>query len=207
MYHTMKKWNQLDRGLILASNSPRRKEILSAMGLSFSVCSPILENEDDYLDAENIEKSIQELSLAKAQSVAGDHASSLVLGSDTIVVIDGKIIGKPIDKSQAREMLTSLSGKKHIVYSGVAVACVESGFVTSMVAQTDVYFRTVADWEIDEYLMHDEYGDKAGAYAIQGKAMSFVEKIEGCFYNVMGLPVNETINICKAYTEFSKGSE
>lgn len=200
-------WKKLDRELVLASKSPRRREILTAMGLTFTPRDPDLEDEDAFLDIDSIEESIAKLAWAKADSLAEEHHSSLIIGCDTVVVIENRIIGKPKDMDEAREMITTLSGKMHIVYSGVAMLCAENGFAKRCVARTNVLFRTLPDWEIDEYLLHNEHGDKAGAYAIQGKAMSFVEKIDGCFYNVMGLPVNETVNICKAYIEFTKGLE
>ena len=88
-------------------------------------------------------------------------------------------------------MLQRLSGKMHTVYSGVALYCAEISFSKTAVACTDVYFRDVEEWEIDEYLDHDEYADKAGAYAIQGRAMIFIDKIDGCFYNVVGFPLSK----------------
>ena len=199
-------WNKPDRPLILASRSPRRKEILTTMGLSFSVYPPTIENEEHYIEQNDIYDSIQNLALAKAQTVAELAASSLILGSDTVVVINDQIIGKPADDTDARDMLKRLSGTVHKVYSGVALVCAEINFKRTVAACTEVTFRAVADWEIDEYLMHEEYSDKAGAYAIQGKAMTFIDRIQGCFYNVMGLPITETIALFKAYTSFPKGS-
>ena len=103
-------------------------------------------------------------------------------------------------------MLQCLSGQMHKVYSSIALICENMHFKQTAVACTDVFFRNVPETEIDGYLMFDEYTDKAGAYAIQGKAMTFVNRIDGCFYNVMGLPVSETIAIFKAYFDFLKGS-
>ena len=201
----MSKWNKLDKPLILASQSPRRKQILEDMGFIFDVHTPKVENEEDYINFDHIRESVQKLALAKADSVAALFTSSLVLGSDTVVVIDKQIIGKPKNRKDAKLMLQRLSGRMHKVYSGVALTCGFINFTSTAAASTDVFFREVPDWEIEEYLTFDEYGDKAGAYAIQGRAMTFVDKINGCFYNVMGLPITETMNICKAYTEFLKG--
>ncbi len=203
----MYRWNNLDRCLILASGSPRRKEILAKMGFTFSVLKPDIQNEDEYIQSDRIEESIQELAYAKAESVSGQHESSLIFGSDTIVVIDNRIIGKPTGYDDAKSMLQCLSGKEHKVYSSIALICANIHFKQTAVACTDVYFREIPEIEIDEYLSAGEYIDKAGAYAIQGKAMTFVNKINGCFYNVMGLPVSETIDIFKAYFDFLKGSE
>ena len=156
-------------------------------------------------DIDHIEESVQKLALAKANSVAARFTSSLVLGGDTVVVVDKQIIGKPINREDAKAMLQRLSGRMHKVYSGVALACVDINFASTAATCTDVFFRDLPDGEIEEYLTFDEYADKAGAYAIQGRAMTFVDKINGCFYNVMGLPISETMSIYKAYIEFLKG--
>ena len=201
----MFKWNKLDRPLILASQSPRRKQILENMGFTFNVHTPEVENENNYITIDHIEESVQKLALAKANSVAARFTSSLVLGSDTVVVVDKQIIGKPVNREDAKLMLQRLSGRMHKVYSGVALTCADINFTSTAAACTDVFFRDVPEEEIEEYLTVDEYADKAGAYAIQGRAMTFVDKINGCFFNVMGLPISETMSIGKAYTEFLKG--
>ncbi len=201
------RWNNLDRPLILASNSPRREEILGNMGFDFSMSSPKVENEKEYLYADNITESLQKLARAKALSVSSQNRSSLVLGCDTVVMIDKSIIGKPESYSEAREMLQRLSGRAHKVYSGIALICMDLKFEKTAVACTDVFFRNISKNYIEDYLNSEDYSDKAGAYAIQGKAMIFVDKINGCFFNVMGLPISETIGIYKAYTEFRKGLE
>ena len=199
------RWNNLDRNLILASKSPRRKEILTNMGLTFTIQPPTIQDEESYIRIERIEDSVRELAQAKARSIAEHAKTSLVLGSDTVVVIDNKVIGKPLHYDDAKEMLQQLSGRAHKVYSGVALVCAEINFERAVTACSDVFFRSISLWEIEEYLTHDEYTDKAGAYAIQGKAMTFIDKINGCFYNVMGLPVTETISLFNAYTKFLKG--
>ena len=201
----MLRWNRLERPLILASRSPRRKQILENMGLIFSVEVPEVENEESYITIDTIEESVQKLAHAKALSIAARLPSSLILGSDTVVVIDKQVIGKPVNREDAKLMLQHLSGKMHTVYSGVALFCEELPFSKTVAACTDVLFRCVSEWEIDDYLDHDEYADKAGAYAIQGRAMTFIEKINGCFYNVMGLPVSKTIELYNAYIESLKG--
>ncbi len=201
----MSIWYKPDRDIILASNSPRRKEILTGMGLSFSIASPDIENEEDYLKVEDLIKSIENLSIAKAVNVSEKNNESLVLGSDTLVFHDNKIIGKPVNRDEAFEVLQKLSGTVHQVYTGVALLNAETKFQESYTAITDVYFRNIDNDEIEDYLNLDEYGDKAGAYAIQGRAMNFVEKIDGCFYNVMGLPIKETINLFASYMNTRKG--
>lgn len=201
----MIKWNELDRPLILASRSPRRKQILENMGFTFKVHTPEIENENNFINTDQIEESVQELARAKANSVAIHFIPSLILGCDTFIMLDNRIIGKPINKEDAKLMLQRLSGRIHKVYSGVALVCADINFSKTALACSDVFFRDIPEWEIVEYLADNEYADKAGAYAIQGKAMTFVDKINGCFYNVMGLPISETISICKAYIEFLKG--
>lgn len=201
----MSIWYQHDREIILASNSPRRKEILSAMGLNFRTASPDLENEEEYLKIEKLKESIEYLSVMKAQSISYKNPKSLVLGSDTLVFHDNTIIGKPKDRKDALNVLIKLSGSLHQVYTGVALLNKENNFQESLTAVTDVYFRDINIEEIEDYLNLNEYGDKAGAYAIQGRAMNFVERIEGCFYNVMGLPIKETINLFTSYMNTQKG--
>ncbi len=205
MKYMNERWNRIDRPLILASQSPRRKRILTQMGFTFSVVPPSIENENIYIRSDAVMESLQDLACAKAQSVSAQYCSSLILGCDTVVVIDKKVIGKPVTMDDARTMLHFLSGRSHKVYSGVALICADCKFEKTAVASTDVFFRDIPEWEIDEYLTNGEYSDKAGAYAIQGKAMTFIKKIHGCFYNVMGLPLSETIALYQAYFEFLKG--
>ena len=195
----MNSWNNTDRPLILASRSLRRKNILESMGFNFSVVYPLLENEERLINRNELAGSIQKLALHKGMSVAHMYKSSCIFSGDTIVAVNGRIIGKPSSMDDARQMLRTLSGKSHKVFSGVALVCKEIDFSESAIECTDVYFREITDREIDDYLQTDEYADKAGAYAIQGKAMAFIDKINGCFYNVMGLPVSKKINLLKAY--------
>ncbi len=197
----MPMWNALDRPLILASQSPRRKELLKSMGIMFSTQSPNIEDENSYIDPTNLEQSLKLLAEAKACSVAYHNPRNLVLGGDTVVVVDNHILGKPNDKEHAFEMLKRLSGRAHQVMSGVSLVCHEIEFAISKIAVTDVFFRSITDEEISMYLKDAEYADKAGAYGIQGKAMIFIDRVEGCFYNVVGLPVSKTIDLFTAYSD------
>jgi septum formation protein len=194
------QWKTPDRSVVLASKSPRRADILTAMGLTFSTQAPILNNEASYLTGSDIEGSLCRLAEAKAMSVANSLTDVLVLGADTVVVSNTAILGKPRDTDDAFAMLRLLSGKAHTVYTGVALCCKQCHFMKSSVAKTTVYFRDIPDEEISMYIESGECTDKAGAYAIQGKAMVFVERIEGCYYNVVGLPVVQTIALFNAYT-------
>ncbi|MBN1128467.1 MAG: septum formation protein Maf [Chitinispirillaceae bacterium] len=196
----MTAWQNLRRPVILASQSPRRREILAQMGVSFQVIVPADLDEARYIDPADLVGSLQKLALAKTAGIAERHVDALVLGADTVVVKDGRVLGKPVDRREARAMLESLSGSIHQVMTGVALVCAAETFSASAVACTDVFFRKLTGDDIEAYLALCEYRDKAGAYAIQGKAMVFIEKITGCYYNVVGLPVAETISL---FSEFS----
>ena len=183
----------MKRKLILASASPRRKELLSLLGYEFE-CLPATKEEDIDLSLP-LTLAIEKVSLAKAQDVYDSHPDSLVIGSDTIVTIDGKILGKPKNDEDAFRMLKLLSGKTHEVITGLAFISKEERFVTHEV--TKVKFMELSDQEINDYILTKEPRDKAGAYALQGKAGAFIEKIEGDVYTVIGLPLN------KVYTYLS----
>lgn len=177
----------MGKKLILASASPRRKFLLSQLGIDFTV--------EPSTDEENIDYSlpphILAVSLAenKAKNVASRHDSSLVLGADTIVVIDGRILGKPTDSEQAMEILSLLSGRWHFVYTGLAIIDTETGRIIKDYEQSRVKFKNLTAREIKNYISTGEPFDKAGAYGIQGKGSLLVEKIEGCYYNIVGLPL------------------
>ncbi len=195
----MVSWKNLERPLVLASGSPRRRELLSRMGFVFDVIPGEIHDEESYIDPGNLTHSLQRLARAKAQSVAANHPGSLVLGADTVVVSDSAVLGKARDREDAGRMLRLLSGQRHEVCTAVALECLDRDAHYSAVSRTEVFFRDVTDEEIDDYLSHDEYADKAGAYAIQGRGMTFVEKIVGCYFNVVGLPVTSTIDLFKSY--------
>lgn len=197
----MGPWSQLDRRLVLASNSARRREILEKLGFAFSVYPPKVEDEARFFGQAGFGSSARALALAKARSVACDTSDALVFAADTVVCIGTRVMGKPGSRNEARDMLSALSGAVHDVYTGVALVCDTTGFAVTGVARTAVWFRELTDSEIEEYLDAGEYADKAGAYAIQGKATAFVDKIDGCFYNVVGLPVSKTIRLFMAYRQ------
>lgn len=177
--------------LILASNSPRRKEILKMLGYEFKVTVSEADENIEYLPPED---TVTELSKRKALAVKAEYEDT-VIGADTVVAIDNKILGKPKDKKDAYDMLKLLSNRKHTVYTGVTVITKEK-IITDYVS-ADVYFREILDFELENYLNTDEPYDKAGAYAIQGMGGAFTEKIDGDFYAVMGLPacyISKTLN-------------
>lgn len=174
--------------LLLASASPRRAEILRAVNWSFETLATNID--ETLLLGESAEEAVQRLALEKAEAAAKQHPSLLVLGADTMVVVDSLILGKPRDEPDARRMLRLLSGKLHDVLTGVALVRSE-GVGCRVVAyeRTRVRFGVMSDAEIDWYVKSGEPVDKAGAYAIQGRAALFIEEIRGDYWNVVGLPM------------------
>jgi septum formation protein len=172
--------------LILASSSPRRAEILSAVGWPFQAITAGID--ETRLADEPPVDYVQRLAREKAQAVATTLESGLVLGADTTVVVDGHLLGQPVDDDDARRMLKLLSGKWHEVLTGVAL--VRIGSETRVDSeQTRVRFAEISDVELDWYIASGEPRGKAGAYGIQGKAALFVEGVEGDYLNIVGLPI------------------
>ena len=170
--------------LILASQSPRRKELLAHLNMPFTVRVADI---DEAMDpAKPPAEEVARVSLAKALAIPREEADT-VIAADTIVVLDGKVLGKPVDKADARAMLSALSGRTHQVMTGVTVLKGSRSLTHTEI--TEVYFRTLSQEEIDRYVESGEPMDKAGSYGIQGGASLFVEKLHGDYYNVMGLPV------------------
>ena len=171
--------------LILASGSPRRAEILTAVGWSFSKDVPAIDESERV--GESPEDYVVRLAQTKAEAIASRHAGQLVLGADTTVVIGEKIIGKPVDLSDAERMIRMLSGNWHEVLTGIAV--VFNGETVSDLQRTKVKFARMQDTEIRFLVEKGDPLDKAGAYAVQAQAALFIEGIEGDYWNVVGLPV------------------
>ena len=179
--------------LVLASSSPRRRELLTQAGFSFSV-RPAHINEDPLPDEDPI-AYVTRLAREKAEAVFRDLSSKesappqvVVVGADTTVTLDNHILGKPSDPSDAARMLRLLSGRTHRVITGVAVVTATRTEVAAEV--TGVTFLTLSDKEIESYIATGEPMDKAGAYAIQGRAARWIPRIEGCYFNVVGLPIS-----------------
>jgi septum formation protein len=178
---TMKK-------LILASASPRRSDLLHLLGMSFDVVpSHVSETLDRSIPPADY---VRVISSRKARAVAASFRRALVLGADTVVVLEGDILEKPAGEYEAIQMLSRLSGKTHRVYTGLTLIDTESGRSLRDVAVTDVAMRPLKPEEIQLYVKTGEPMDKAGAYAVQGRAAAFVHSISGCFYNVVGLPLS-----------------
>lgn len=177
----------MNREFVLASQSPRRKELLRQIGLSFTT------------DPAHIDESVRageapgdyavRLALDKAREVAGRRKVGVIIAADTIVVVDDDILGKPADADDAGRMLGMLSGRMHRVITGVALLDAGTGKAVSRFAVTNVWFRELSLGEIAAYVATGEPMDKAGAYGIQGKGALLIEKIEGCYANVVGLPI------------------
>ena len=178
--------------VILASSSPRRRELLTLIGLRHEVRPA---NVDETLLPGEIPWAYADrLARAKAQAVA--RPGQVSLGSDTIVVVDGEVLGKPADAADAKQMLQRLSGRAHVVMTAIAVAF--EGTVTSDVVKVGVTFRSLRDDEIDDYIATGEPMDKAGAYGIQGFGATIVDAVDGDYFAVMGLPVNRMIRLLES---------
>ena len=186
----MNELNDLFPNITLASASPRRYKLLQQIGLKFIVSpSQIQEPELDGENIEDIEKGVQELALKKADYVAQKQGTGLIIGSDTTVVYQSKSLGKPKERFEAKRVLKMLSNGQHRVLTGIALIDVNRNKRKVWCEGTNVFFRSLTDTEIEDYVSGGEADDKAGSYGIQGKAAIFVERIDGCYFNVMGLPL------------------
>ena len=174
--------------VVLASASPRRRDILSGLGVSFTVV-PSREPEPDRRTGEGVRRYAIRLARLKARSVARRRPSALVIGADTVVSVREHLLGKPAGASDAARMLSLLSGRWHEVVTGVALIDGRAGREAAAAAVSRVHFRRLAARDIEWYLATGEHRDKAGAYAIQGRASVFIDRIEGCYFNIVGFPV------------------
>lgn len=182
--------------LILASSSPRRIELLNRLGVKFEVVPSNIE-EPEPLPGEDPISFAKDVATLKATKVSRDVVEGVILGTDTVVEISGLILGKPTGRDSARDMLRLLSGRVHRVITGFTIIDSRSKRLISDSVITAVKFRRLREKDIEDYLDRGEYMDKAGAYAIQGYASNFIEYIRGCYYNVMGLPIERIIGALK----------
>ena len=190
--------------VILASASPRRADLLKQIGLDFRVCpSDVVESE---VTRASPRERVEELALRKARTVGRRFDRGLVIGADTIVVINGLIIGKPKNNQHAVEILKSLSGNHHDVVTGVALIDLDGNQEIVWSARTLVCFRKLRESEILDYVRSHDASDKAGAYGIQGRAAAFVSRIEGCYFNVVGLPLAGLVEKLWELSESRKAS-
>lgn len=181
----------MKKKIILASGSPRRRELLAQIGMEFEIC--VSNAEEIYTGTVPVE-IVKELALVKASNVAKERDSrdEIVIGADTIVVLDDKILGKPADKEDAFRMLSALQGRAHEVYTGVAVLNYNSEGKAETILhaeETRVFVHAMTEEEILSYVASGEPMDKAGAYGIQGRFAAYIDRIEGDYFNVVGLPL------------------
>lgn len=186
--------------LFLASDSPRRKQILSLLGLDFKVVKNSIEENlpEKYIDPNAY---AGRLSLLKARNIADkiEENNALIIAADTIVVAGKRILGKPTTKTDAFQMLTLLSGRNHKVITGVSIIKKPEGTELTETVVTKVTFYPLSELQIKNYIRLGEYRDKAGSYGIQGMGSLLVEKIEGCYYNVVGLPLSKLTRMLKNF--------
>ncbi len=182
--------------LILASASPRRQQLLAQLGLCFATMPADIEERQQLGEAPTA--YVIRMAQTKAQHLAQQFPDALVLGADTIVTIDARILGKPQSATEARQMLQRLSGRHHTVVTGLALLQHSTGCTRLDTVSTDVLFRPLTQADIDHYIATDEPFDKAGAYAIQGRGGAFVAAFEGCYTNIVGLPLQRTAALLRA---------
>ncbi len=185
--------DRIMRQIVLASGSPRRHELLKYVAESFEIRPSDIEEVAEGSPSEQVVK----LALDKASDIAAKRPDAVVIGADTLVAIGEHIFGKPKDKADAADMLRKLSGSTHSVYTGLAVVC--DGEIDTSCVETKVTFNEMTDEEIDEYIETAEPMDKAGAYGIQGYGGKFIDRIDGCYFNVMGLPQSVMYDMLKKY--------
>ena len=173
--------------LILASTSPRRREILELLGLPFEVIAPGF---DELASSDRpVEDEVLDFALGKAASVARDNPNSIVIGSDTMILVNAKKVGKPDGIADAKQILRSLSGKTHRIFTSVAIVDGSGGPGLRMVEEVSVRMRDYSEKEIEDYLSCNESLDKAGAYSIQGRGRALIESIDGDYLTAVGLPL------------------
>lgn len=181
--------------IILGSASPRRKQLLESVGIE--VVTESADIDESHREGEKPREYAERMALEKARKVAGRHAGmrDIIVAADTSVVLGEEILGKPADRAEASKMLHALSNREHCVMTGVCIIDSEQGCERSFVSVTRVHFCELSDERIARYIASGEPMDKAGAYGIQGGAAGFVERIEGSYTNVVGLPLCETIRV------------
>jgi septum formation protein len=180
--------------VILASQSPRRRELLSLVGIAHEVRPADID--ERYLAGEHPREHAERLAREKAATIARAEPDAVVIGSDTIVVVDGDVLGKPADDAEAARMLRRLSGRAHVVVTAVAVAW--RGETHSAVEEVDVEFHPLTAADIDAYIATREPMDKAGAYGIQGYGATIVSRVDGDYFAVMGLPLQRLVRVLRS---------
>ena len=180
---------------ILASVSPRRKELLEGMGIEFDVIPSGIN--EDFLNGETPREHVLRLSKEKSSAVSRNNPDAWVLGADTVVIIDGEVIGKPGTQNEARAMLARLSGREHQVITGFTIVNKSADVMITDAVESFVIFKEISEDEMDWYVKTKEPYDKAGGYAVQGMAAFFIREIRGSYTNVVGLPLTEVVTALK----------
>ena len=193
--------------LILASRSPRRRKILKELEIPFIISQPEMHVERPVKGNRCIRQQVIRNSREKALNVSKQFTNGLILGVDTVVLIGSRVFEKPYGEDEARKYLKMLSGRMHNVYSGITLIEIKNQRIISGFANTEVYFKKLSSTEIDNYINSNEWVDKAGGYAIQGKASFFIREIKGSFYNVVGLPVELLYDILKRFNYFENNGK
>lgn len=176
--------------MILASKSPRRKEILENLGFNIVIKTKEI---DEISDKVGLDEQIKDISYKKAIEIAKENPNEYVVSADTLVEVDGEVLGKPKNEDEAKEMLKKLSGRCHQVLTGYTIINLSKGINKSELVKSKVYFKNLSETEIEWYIQSREPLDKAGAYGIQGLGSIFVDKIDGDFFSIMGFPINSFI--------------
>jgi septum formation protein len=182
----------MEKKLILASASPRRKEILEMVGLDFEVIPGAVD--ESFLEGETPRDHVLRLSREKAEVVSMAHPDAWVLGADTVVLINGEVLGKPVTRDEAKMMLMKLSGRAHCVMTGFTILRKSSSAGLSHVAESTVVFKAMSAEEMEWYAGTEEPYDKAGGYAVQGMGACLIREVQGSYTNVVGLPLCEVID-------------
>jgi len=190
----------MDKKLVLASSSPRRIELLKQIGFDFEVIPAHIE-EEKVINL-NPDELVKKIAVEKVISVSRKVRNSIVIGADTLVYAENKILGKPGTEKEALDMLLLLSNKWHKVYSGIAVLDTETQKLIVDVEESSVKFKGISEKEARNYIQTGEPMDKAGAYAIQGKGAVFIERIEGCYYNIVGLPLFKLVKLLEQFNVY-----
>ncbi|MBR6703915.1 MAG: septum formation inhibitor Maf [Lachnospiraceae bacterium] len=187
----------MEKNIILASNSPRRKQLLKMAGIRFTVLpSDVPEMVPEFVTDE---KRAQFLAELKASYTSVFHPKDVIIGADTTVICEGRLMGKPATREEAKEMLRFLSGKVHTVYTGVCLIWSDEEDAECFSSETKVEFYPLTEKQIEEYVASGEPMDKAGAYGIQGLGSTLVKRIEGDYYTVVGLPIAEVVRRLKKH--------
>ena len=191
---------------ILASASPRRIELLSLLGLRFEIIPSHVD--ETFMQGETPREHVLRLSREKAEKAAAAHPDAWVMGADTIVIINGEVLGKPRSPDEAKEMLGKLSGRVHTVFTGFSVTKRSHSILVRDTVESSVRFREIPDDEMAWYVESEEPYDKAGGYAVQGMGAFFIKEIHGSYTNVMGLPLCEVVDVLKGVgvIDFTGGS-